>query len=468
MAFFHGVKSSEIPTSVIPPVQTSAGFPVAFGAAPVHMTENPGYYVLRPTVLYTWDEMKEKFGYVSDWDACNLCEAGFTQFQLYHVAPICFVNVLDPSKHKTAVAEKKIELTDGEAVISDWVIKSSLVVKSDANTALKEDDDYIAEYGDDGEMIITAMHGEATLLVSYDKLDPSKITMEDKLESINLLDKVYTMLGIVPGIVLAPGWTEDPTFASALKNMASNINGIFSALMLADADTGEVTKYDEVYTWKNKNSYTGENQVVCWPCVRNGDYIMHMSCHILGIIGQTDAGNDDVPYESPSNLAMSITGLCLKDGTEVLLDLNQANLLNSQGIVTALNFVGGWKAWGNRTACYPANTDAKDAFISVKRMFFWQAQTFILTYWQKVDRPLTRRLIRTITDSERIRLNGLTSRGFLLGASVEFRESENPLTDLLNGHFRVHVNMTPPVPAEQIEQVLEYDVSNFTKLFSDD
>ena len=65
---------------------------------------------------------------------------------------------------------------------------------------------------------------------------------------------------------------------------------------------------------------------------------------MLGIIGTMDARNEDVPYESPSNLSMQATGICLEDGTEVALTLEQANMLNSQGIVTALNFSGGWKS----------------------------------------------------------------------------------------------------------------------------
>ena len=193
--------------------------------------------------------------------------------------------------------------------------------------------------------------------------------------------------------------------------------------------------------------------------------VFRMSTHILGIIGVMDAANADIPYQSPSNLSMQATGICLKDGTEVTISLTQANLLGSQGIMTALNFSGGWKSWGAYTGAYPSVTDVKDAFICVRRMFDWQHQTFILTYWQKVDQPLTLRLIRTIVDSEKIRLNGLVSRGFLLGADVIFREEENPTTDLLQGIIRIHVFMTPPVPAQSIEGILEYDVNNFKALF---
>ena len=45
MAFFHGVKASEVPTSVIAPVATTAGLPVVFGTAPVHLSDDPKAYV---------------------------------------------------------------------------------------------------------------------------------------------------------------------------------------------------------------------------------------------------------------------------------------------------------------------------------------------------------------------------------------------------------------------------------------
>ena len=156
----------------------------------------------------------------------------------------------------------------------------------------------------------------------------------------------------------------------------------------------------------------------------------------------------------------------MADGTEVILGPDEANYLNGQGVVTALNFVGGWKLWGNRTGCYPSNTDAKDAFISIRRMFNWHAQTFILTYWAKVDKPITKRLIQTIIDSENIRLNGLVARGALLGARVEFQDTENPVTNLLDGIITFHTYFTPPTPAREIENIIEYDPQYFNTLFS--
>ncbi len=48
-----------------------------------------------------------------------------------------------------------------------------------------------------------------------------------------------------------------------------------------------------------------------------------------------DFENDSIPYETPSNKQIDITGLCLEDGTPVNIDQFQANDLNSKGIRTA-------------------------------------------------------------------------------------------------------------------------------------
>lgn len=487
MAYFHGARASEVPTSIVTPVNTTAGLPVVFGTAPVHLTDDPAAHVNKPVICYSWDEAVKALGYSGDWDKYTLCEVMYSEFKLYAVAPIVFVNVLDPAKHKKSVTNEEHALaakTDGngkEAVVGKPVLLSTLTVKATAESeaALTEGTDYTAAYDDDGRLIVTALATGAlksatSVYLTYDEVDPSAVTANDVIggasvdglsKGLELIDAIYTMLSLVPGMILAPGFSENPTVAAVMKAKAQKISGLFPCITIADIDTREVTNYQQANEWKNKNSYTANNQVVCWPCVRQGDMIFHMSTHIMGIIGVVDAANTDVPYQSPSNQGMQATGLCLADGKEVTLSLPQANLLNSQGIMTGLNFNGGWKSWGNYTGAYPSNTDVKDSFICVRRMFNWQYQTFILTYWQKVDQPLTPRLIRTIVDSETIRLNGLVARGYLLGARVEFRERDNPTTDLLQGIIRFHSYITPPVPAQEIDDIFEYDVSNFSTLF---
>jgi phage tail sheath protein FI len=240
------------------------------------------------------------------------------------------------------------------------------------------------------------------------------------------------------------------------------INGVFEAKAIIDVDTTEVKHYADVTAWKKRQNIFSKNQILCFPMCKLGDRLFHMSTQMAGLIGTVDTNNGGCPSESPSNKLMQINSTVLADGTEALLDLVQANYLNSNGVVTALNFYGGFVLWGNETACYPAVTDVKDYFIPVSRMFGWVGNSLILTYWSKVDKKLSRRLVDSIVDSVNIWLNGLVSEEHLLGGRVEFLESENPVISLMGGKAVFHIFLTPPSPAKEIEFVLEYDPSYVT------
>ena len=481
MAYRHSVNYSEKPTSITPPVNTVAGLPVIVGTAPVHMAADP-VPANTPLLCYGYDTAVAGLGYSDDWAKYTLCEALFSQFALFNRSPIIFINVLDLATHKTAVAQAEKSIgTDGTVVLADPVIPSSLVVKKTASgDALVKGTDYDFAWDDQEQLVISvldggALDGELSMSVNYDKVNAAAVTASDIIGGIDsttgakkgleCLNDIFTMFGMVPGVVLAPGWSDTPTVAAVMKAKAGNINEHFKAIVLTDIPTGTVKKYSDVVAWKNSNSYTGVDQVVCWPMGKLGDKKYHLSTMALGAIAQTDSANGDIPYESPSNKDLPITGLCLADGTEVRLALNEAEYLNGQGIVTAINFIGGWKLFGNRTGCYPGNTDPKDAFISSRRMVNWHGQTFILTYWQKLDKPTNKRLVQSIVDSENIRLNGLVPEA-LLGGRVEFLESENPVTDLIDGKIKFHTYLGLTVPARDIEDIVEFDTSYFNTLFS--
>lgn len=481
MAYKHGVYTSEVPTSVVPAVNTAAGLPVVFGTAPVHLASERAQSN-KPILCYSYAEAVQQLGYSKDWAKYTLCEVMYSQFALYNRGPVVFVNVLDPKTHKKSTSSKNVTVTNKVAKVDAPVLLDTLQIKaSTAGSALIAGSDYEAAYDDDGVLVITLLDdGTATaasnLTLTYDEIDAAAVDADDIIGGINVsdgsvkglecLNKVFPITGLVPSIVLAPGWNETPTVAAVMKAKAGNINSHFKAITLNDVPTDAVKKYTDVKAWMNQNSYNDASQVVCWPMVKMGDDVYHMSTHVLGVISTVDSNNDDIPYESPSNKSMQINGCCLKDGTEVVLGPDEAGYLNGQGVVTALNFIGGWKCWGNRTACYPSNTDPKDAFICIRRMFNWHAQTFIQTYWAKVDKPINKRLIQTVLDSENMRLNGLTGQGVILGGRVEFRDDENPVTNLMDGIIKFHTYLTPPAPAREIENVLEYDPAYFETLFS--
>ena len=109
---------------------------------------------------------------------------------------------------------------------------------------------------------------------------------------------------------------------------------------------------------------------------------------------ETDTGNEGIPYESPSNKTVHIDGLCDDDGNTINLTYNQALVVDAAGICTFLNFMGGWTAWGNHTACYPKSTDVKDYFIPLSRMFDYVSNTphqDVLEQARQADEPSSHR-----------------------------------------------------------------------------
>ena len=482
MAYKHGVYVSEVPTSIIPPVRTTAGLPFVVGTAPINLTDKTN--VNRPVLCYSYQEAVEAFGYSDDWANYTLCEFIYSHFALFNVAPVVLVNVLDPTAHKGSVtAEAHTFAADNPAVIlsKQGVLLDSVVVKSEEGTTTYVlNTDYTIGFDEDGNVVITRLEDgtigkTASIKVTYNYIDPALVDSDDIIggvdiltgnyEGLELLDKVFPMFGLVPGMVLAPGWSHDPEVAAVMTAKASNINAHFKCIALTDVPVDDISKYTDVSQWKNLNNYVSPRQVVCWPKVKLGDKEFHLSTQLAGVMCKTDAENDDVPYVSPSNKNLQANS-AIAGTDEVMLGPEQGAYLNGQGVVTALNFIGGWKAWGNRTGAYPSVTDVKDTFIPIRRMFDWISNTLVLTFWQKVDYPITKRLVDTIIDSANIWLNGLAAREFILGGRVEFLRDENPTTDLIDGIIRFHVYVTPPAPAREIDFIVEYDPQYLETLFA--
>ncbi|WP_314905006.1 phage tail sheath family protein [Selenomonas artemidis] len=481
MGYKHGIYGEERVTSLVPMTETDSGLVVAFGTAPVHMTDARA--VNQPVLVHTYKDAVAAMGYSDDFEQYTLCEVIKSHFVLFNMAPLVLVNVLDPAKHKKSVEKIEVPVTSGTATIDDPVLLETLTVyvsKTDASD-VKAGRDYTAAYDSAGRVVITPLAGgliasAAKIVVSYTALDPSAVKKTDIIGGIDsvtgaaagleLVEEVYPRFGLVPGIIIAPGWSHDPTVAAVMKAKTTNIDGHFRAICICDAPTDSLKTYTAVGAWKNKNNLIDTSMILTWPLVSLGGTKYHLSTQLAGIMNKTDAAHSGVPYYSPSNKSLQADAAVLADGTEVYLSSASAGYLNGQGVVTALNFSGGWKAWGNRTTAYPSNIDVKDAFIPIRRMFNWVNNTLITSFWSKIDEPTNERLIETVVDSANIWLNSLTAAGALLGGRVEFREDENGKTDLMDGKIKFHVFFTPPSPAREITFLQEYDPNYIATLFA--
>ena len=479
----HGVYASEIATSLLAPVTGTAGLQVIVGTAPVHTLEDPAAAVNKPLLVNNYKEAVAAVGYSDDFAKYTLCEAIAANFSYIGVAPLVLINVLDPAKHSAAFNNTVLQVNGGVALLDkSGVILSGLKVEVELEedkgvseiVTLALGTDYTLSRNDDDTVSIILIagseHAAATqLIVSGKAVDAGLVTAADIVGGVNastgeetgleVVRQVYPKFGMTPGILLAPRFSMDATVSAALQAKTKSINGVFKCVCFIDIDSragSGALKYADVKTTKEGQAATDTNGYGIWPACAIGDIVFSGSVMAAALTAYTDAMNDDTPNVSPSNKTLPITKACLIDGTEVVLDQEQANTVNSFGVATFLN-MNGFRLWGNNTLAYPGNTDPKDRWISVKRFLCWAANTFILTYFQKVDDPMNPRLIEAVVDSENVRGNAFVARGVCARYETAYIEDENPTTALLDGRITFHQYITPFTPAEDIEDVIEFD-----------
>lgn len=488
MAYKHGVYISEVPTSVLPPVTVDAGIPFVVGTSPIGYGDETN--VNRPVLCRTYAEAVKAFGYAGPKPMGNygkksfnhgISEAIYVFFSLYNVAPVIMVNVLDPAKHYAVASTETVTLdaSTGSVVVQERdIFMSSVSISNGSGTTYSRGTDYDMEFDDNGFLVITSkksggnfrMTTGAALTFTAHVADASQVTASDIIGGIDaagnrtgmeLIEDCFSRFRLVPGTICTPGF-----FSSTVKSVAEakcrSVNGLFRCVSVVDIQT---ENYSQAVTSKN-GEVNSTYQISCWPRVSLDGVVMHLSTHIAAVMCRVDSDHRDIPYASPSNNSLKIDATCNFSGAERVISVDQANYLNGNGIVTALNFLRGWVAWGNRTSCYPGVTDPKDSFIPIRRMYNWIGNTIVQTFWQKVDYPLNRRLVDTVVDSVNIWLNGLAAQGAILGGRLEFVQDENPTTSLIDGIATFHLYVTPPAPARELEFVLEYDVNYLETLFS--
>lgn len=486
MAYQHGVRVQEQATSIVAPILGTAGLQVVFGTAPVNLASDPYGVTNKPIIAYSWAEAVTALGYSAEKNSIGhylytLCASMYASFKLFNVAPVIFVNVLDPKKHKKQNEAATVAVESLEAVVPITGILLDTVTVSAGETELVEGEDYVLSFDDDGQLVVTLIAtgngaGASEISVESTSIDPTAVEADDIIgassgseeKGMEVLRQVYPKFGMTPGIIIAPGWSHIPDVGIVLAAKCEEINGYFSCEGFADIDSSSnaCAVYSDVKVHKEKAGCTSAHIMPLWPCPVSGSLKFWYSAVMGALTAYMDASNDDVPNLSPSNKLLGITGTVLADavydeetGTwdkEVLLDQLQGNVVNSFGVTTAINN-NGWRTWGNNTAAYPATTDPKDRWFCCRRFFSWWGNSFILTYAQKVDDPANRRLIESIVDSENIRGNAYVQQGKCAGAYIEFIAEENAVTDLLNGKLTFHQHLAPYVPAEDILNTLEFD-----------
>lgn len=328
-------------------------------------------------------------------------------------------------------------------------------------------DGYVETFGYDGDYEKHTLDEVADAVFKLYKVAPvvfisvgTDATVEnfasDVINALSRLDEIFFRFRLVPGLVVAPKASENPSVAVAMASNTEVVSSVFKTRAVADIP--DSVEPSDVPGYKNDNNLVDDNLILTYPKVVFNDIPYHLSVHYAAAQTRLNA-QLDAPYKIASNI--NVVGI----KPTRYLTLEQANYLRGNGILTLLNFIGGLRFWGDRTSIYPASTDPKDCQIAIRQMTDWLRERLIRTYWQFVDKPLNKRLLKTIRDSVQSDLNGLAGRGIIIGGRVEVLEEENPLTDLMDGIVRFHIYWTPSPVAREIDFYVEFDPEGLKQLF---
>lgn len=463
MAYKHGIypstEGTETNGSAISEMAT-----VVIGTAPVHYLDDPTTAVNKPILCRGMADCKAKVGYSENFEKFTACQSMYTNHIAHNVAPVVYINVLDPAKHKTTVEAASKTVSDNTIVIDDDVIVSSLVVKK-ASTALTKGTDYITEWVNGKLIIYFTAEQTGEMTVNYDRIDVSKVSEDDiiggyeqsteKRTGAEVIRDVFTRCAVVPFLIIAPGWSKNDTVGAVLDGKTKEINGCFSAHAILDLDTSTAKTRAAAITAKKSRTAT-ENSHIAFPMIKKNGKIIAMSAWIAAELMTKAAVTGGVYCSSPSNTKINIDDCVLEDGTSVYYDTEDGNELNAAGIVTVISR-NGWYIWGNSTAAYPDETDPVKRFIMTRLTFNYIENDFIVSNFERVDQPISRKIIEDLMTDENIKLAGYKADGYILGASMTYDPADNDANTIMSGKLVCRTKLAANIPAETIENIFSFD-----------
>ncbi|MGL4955209.1 MAG: phage tail sheath family protein, partial [Cetobacterium sp.] len=361
--FQHGSYSKEVATSIRGMVTAKSPIFVV-GTAPINMGDITN--VNKAQLITSAEEAMKYFGGTADLNF-SISEVLDACLNLHNVKPIVAVNVLDPKKHTTSATEKGVAAIENKITLEKkGVLLNTIELALPSNPEKIPVESYFTYFDNAGNAIVEIIgEGIPQVDINYSHLDISKVTKSDiiggidpntlKKHGFECIDEVFNKYSMIPGVLIAPGFSHEEEVKAIIEAKATSINSKFGAMGIIDLP--EDTQYGDAILEKKKLNIIDEDLILCYGKGKLGDKIYHMSTLTAALMGSVDASNDGVPFESPSNKNLKVSALVIKneDGEyeEVILDEEQqANLLNENGIVTAISRSNGFVLWGNRTSAY--------------------------------------------------------------------------------------------------------------------
>jgi hypothetical protein len=249
-----------------------------------------------------------------------------------------------------------------------------------------------------------------------------------------------SQLGVVPRILIAPGFTNQQGGLTAMVSIADRLR----ACIVAD---GPNTTDAAAQTYAG--NFGSARVYLVDPGVQivgsdGGVAYDYASAYVAGVIAKVD--NDKGFWNSPSNNEiLGITGT--KRAIDFVLgDFNsRANILNSQNIATIIR-QSGYRLWGNRTL----SSDPKYAFLCVRRTADLINDSILRAHLWAVDRGINKTYLKDVSESVNNYLKDLTALGAILGGRCWPDPVLNSQSNISAGKVYFNFEFTPTYPAENV------------------
>lgn len=444
MSFHHGTETKRIDGGSSPVYTVNGAITAIIGTAPIGDVN-----VL--TLCQTAKDFAQFGGNKATKSGFSIPDASHI-WTRYKAGIAYVVNVCDPARHKTVITD--------EVLIVDV---NTLTAKT-AHPAIQEG--YTVKDGqavlDANQYSINTLTGEIKFnarptapTITYTYTNPAKVTEVDilggfvastgKRTGLELLTEGFGKFGADAKIIIMPEYDKTATAAAAMIAMANKLNAIayinapkgtsLSAVLQGRGASGTI----------NFNT-SSDRAELCYPYVVGILGTEHLATHMAGLRMKVDV--DKGYWHSKSNHELlGVTALEIPLTAHIDDPQSETNRLNEKGITTVFNSYGtGFRAWGNRLACFPSVSHIKNFEVAQRTgdIIDESIRQFELQY---VDRPIDDALIDSLIEGIRTYLGTLRS---IVGYSVSL-DYEYDLVDAFSkGQIPLVYDYTPKLPAEHI------------------
>lgn len=252
---------------------------------------------------------------------------------------------------------------------------------------------------------------------------------------IAALETARSVLGVVPRVLLAPGFTQYKLVADALIAQAEKLRAV-ALIDGPNSTTAAAIAY--------RAQFDSARAYLIDPWAVADGAVVPASPYVAGLIAKVD--NERGFWWSPSNnplLGIERPARPIDFGLG-RVD-SESNLLNEPGVATLITEQG-IRLWGNRTC----SSDPKWAFLSVRRTADMIHESLLQAHLWAVDRAIGKAYVRDVQESVNAYLRHLKSVGAILGGRCWLDEELNTPANIAAGRVYFDFDFTPPAPAERV------------------